>query len=948
MNRLIERLRAALAPQYEIDRELASGGMGIVFLGKDTALDRPVAIKVLRPELATAEAAERFLREARVLASLSHRAIIPIHDLGNADGIPYFIMEYLERGTLEERLRSGPLPRADVKQLGMDLLDGLVLVHARGVVHRDIKPSNIFLRHGRPLLGDFGIAKDTTAAATALTEPGRLIGSPAYMPPEQFVGGDVTPAADVYTVGMVLYEAATGRRWEGAGDTRQADWTGIDRHMVRVLTRALELSPADRYPDATSFSKALGGLPLRRRALPIAAAAGAATLVVGLVLRPTAQPPDPRITDLAILPLTAGSGASAELGRDLAGAVAFQLEGGFTGRGMTITPMALVAPWREASGSFDDSLNNAAWRELGTRHVARGTVTRTGDSLEIRLAVIDTAGIARTTGRIRGRFEDRHDLAFSIGLELVSVVAPDLVTRYKGVASLRGKSTEAIDALIAGDWAFQRETWPAAQAAYERALALDSTLVLAWWRLFNARRWRRDPMPREQLAAVFRQHAGDFSGLDSLLIEADIAGSFDVRLANLQEAVRRYPADAYPWLLYGNELFHRGALVGIGLDSAITILDSSVARNPFLAPAHSTLAWALIRQGARQRSAEVLARYGQIAAPITEVDLCLECFLQLAWAERFDATQAARMRAETLGGQGGVEGLSRALRMGPSCGIPHAQFEVAAALARTTDPVMRREAMLAQGLAAIGLGRIGEALALFDMVATAGDPDLRLQAAQWRLLPGVVGMPGVAEPDRVTGRQILEVLASSPVVGARAAWTLAADAYGRRDDAAAARWRERASVDSGSPLGTLLKALAAEAVGDVRTAIRETDRVVAFDVGGRGGEPFVRALTHLKRGQWKAAAGDAYADAEWRWYENADFERWLQGPAQPAEIDWAFETFGRYLRGVDASRRGDRATACRVLPDAVARWESADAEFDPLLREMRDALRRCRARDGSP
>ncbi len=133
--------------------------MGAVFLARDVALDRRVAVKVLLPEIATEVAAQRFLREARILASLSHSHIIPVHHVGEADGLFYYVMDYMEGATLADALRRGPMSVGAAVKLGRDLLDALEEVHKRGIVHRDIKPANVFLLGRRALLGDFGIAK---------------------------------------------------------------------------------------------------------------------------------------------------------------------------------------------------------------------------------------------------------------------------------------------------------------------------------------------------------------------------------------------------------------------------------------------------------------------------------------------------------------------------------------------------------------------------------------------------------------------------------------------------------------------------------------------------------------------------------------------------------------------------------------------------------------------
>ena len=273
---LFERLRSALAPEFDLDRRLGAGGMGIVYRAREIALDRLVAIKVLRPELATAVARERFLRESRLLARLQHPNIVPVHRAGESDGLSYYVMDFIDGPTLADRMSDGPLPEVQVLRLARDLVEALAAAHAVGIFHRDVKPHNIFFIDHRALLGDFGIAVDATSDSLELTEDGALVGTRAYMAPEQLRGEPATERSDQYSAAAVLFEAATGRRWQALDAPADANWRGVPRPMVPLLRRGLAVDPARRWSsmraargvfDRARFRRALAPDDRRRLAL---------------------------------------------------------------------------------------------------------------------------------------------------------------------------------------------------------------------------------------------------------------------------------------------------------------------------------------------------------------------------------------------------------------------------------------------------------------------------------------------------------------------------------------------------------------------------------------------------------------------------------------------------------------------------------------------------------
>ncbi len=278
-------LQAALAGEHSLQRELGRGGMGIVYLARDVQLDRDVAIKVLPSHLAlAADSRERFLREARTAAGLSHPHIVPIHRVGEAGGFVFFVMSYVEGETLGERLRTrGPLPPAEAARVMREVAWALAYAHGRGIVHRDVKPDNILLESGtgRALVTDFGIAHGGSHPGPE-TDPGRIMGTAHFMSPEQAGSDPIDGRSDLYGLGVVGYLAVSGRLPFEAPNlpallVRQATEAppsvlraapGLPAALAAAIDRCLARDPAGRYPDGEALAAALAPAPDMRPALP--------------------------------------------------------------------------------------------------------------------------------------------------------------------------------------------------------------------------------------------------------------------------------------------------------------------------------------------------------------------------------------------------------------------------------------------------------------------------------------------------------------------------------------------------------------------------------------------------------------------------------------------------------------------------------------------------------
>jgi tetratricopeptide (TPR) repeat protein len=626
------RLRAALTGRYRIERELGRGGMATVYLAHDLRHDRPVALKLLHPELAAALGPERFLKEIRTAAKLQHPHILPLFDSGEAEGQLWYTMPYVEGETLRARLqREQQLPLDDALRITTQVLSALDYAHAHGVIHRDIKPENILLEGDQAVVADLGIARAIGVAGDdRLTETGMAVGTVVYMSPEQAVGQrDLDGRTDVYSLGVVLYEMLAGeapfigpsaqaivarRLTEAPRPLRSARETvpaGVDEAVMKALARA----PADRHRSAAAFSGALRAeapgqaehvAPSRRtKRLALILAGVIAAVLVGTLVRSRAGAPAALDASLvAVAPFDVldpklqlwREGLVDVLSRDLDGA----------GPLRTVSPTVVVRRW---SGRADPESAAELGRRTGAGLALYGSLLSSGrDSVRIRVTLLDVAH--RNTmeeWELRDAADRLDRLTDSLTMRVLQGLGRTRPIGSVRLASFGSTSLPAVKAFLQGEQHLRRAEWDSALAYYERAIRLDSTFPLALRRASTALGWLRTGY--DSLSNAYALRAGAFNhGLpprDSLLVLSDslfasmFAGgplglhadtSWGARLqrffATVEDATTRYPEDPEAWNNLGEALDHFGAFAGRSYQQQLEAFDRAIELDSAYAPAY--------------------------------------------------------------------------------------------------------------------------------------------------------------------------------------------------------------------------------------------------------------------------------------------------------------------------------------------------------------------------
>ncbi len=641
----VDRLRAALADRYELDREIGSGGMAHVYLAHDRQHDRDVAIKVLRPELAAAIGSERFLREIRIEARLQHPHILPLYDSGTADGFLYYVMPYVEGETLRERIRrEKQLPLADALQITREVADALSYAHAHNVVHRDIKPANILLTGGHALVADFGIAKAISEAdADALTGTGMAVGTPEYMSPEQGSGDHgVDARTDIYALGCVLYEMLAGeppfsgrtpqnilaRHRQDSPPPLHVVRPGLPPELEASVEKALAKVPADRFQTAASFAASFTeGTGTRERSgrrrawrLPLGLGAGTAvlaTLALAAILHHAPRASSSSPIGVVVLPFDGSADPrDPHRGSAVAGHVLLAEALDWVPGLRSIDGSGLLGPAGSSRSVPLSKLLGAAAR-LGGKYVVTGAVLPAGAGSRVSLDIYSVSNGERVIKAADSTLSpDLDGPVGRLAVQLIGALAGreslDLGARRAAFSST--SSAAALGHLLQGQVKFSAGDYDGAAYAYRGAIEADSSCGLAYLRLSEVHGWRYD-----YSAALSTLEAGlrlrpPLPARWVSLLEARrqfVLGNGEAAIDRFQGAVLDDREDIDAWFGLGESLFHFAGYTGHSPSDAQAALERTVELDSAFAPVYDHVVDLALLAGDSARAAKYVSRMGR-------------------------------------------------------------------------------------------------------------------------------------------------------------------------------------------------------------------------------------------------------------------------------------------------------------------------------------------------
>jgi eukaryotic-like serine/threonine-protein kinase len=521
----------AIGP-YTIVREIGRGGMGVVYEGWDDRLSRPVAIKTIL-RASDPSMRERFVREARAAAAVSHPNICQLFDIGEHQGEPFLCMELLEGRSLAERLADGPLPVPEAATTQLAVLSALAALHRRSIVHRDLKPTNIFLSINGVKLLDFGLARgaSTSLDETAVTMPGTVMGSPRYMAPEQVRGDEVDGRTDIFAAGLVLYEMLSGRAAFGGTSAVDVLHAVVHEHppalmgspavvdLDRVIQRAVSKAREDRYQSAEDMATDLRASMSRGDAGVVRARATKRLVVLPFrVLRP-----DPAVDFLAFsLPDAITISLSA-------------LE--------SLTVRSSLAAARFSEGSLD---LRALASDLGVEAAITGTLLHAGKTVRVAVQLIEVpSGTVRWSHTAQVPLDDLFTIQDSVCSAVVDAFALKLTRKeHEGLRQDVPARPEAYEQYLrANRLSTTAAEWPLARDLYLKAVEADPSYAPAWARLGrvlrNIGKYGRTPEDRAEYQRGEEAFQRAFTLNPDLALAHNLYTYMEVETGRALQAVQR-------------------------------------------------------------------------------------------------------------------------------------------------------------------------------------------------------------------------------------------------------------------------------------------------------------------------------------------------------------------------------------------------------------------------
>jgi serine/threonine protein kinase/tetratricopeptide (TPR) repeat protein len=584
---LRDQLQNTLGNSYSLGHELGGGGMSRVFVAEDITLGRRIVVKVLPPEMASGVSIERFKREISLAARLQHPHIVPLLSAGEAGGVPYFTMPYIEGESLRGHLtRSVEFPIKEAVRLLREVASALAYAHRKGVVHRDIKPENVLVTEQHAMVTDFGVAKAISAATQSggdgLTSIGIALGTPAYMAPEQAVGDVATDhRADIYAFGVIAYELLTGRA-PFAGRSIQAVMAAhivetpepisrrraaIPARLAALIMRCLEKRPADRPSTADDILRELDDVTTTRAGEQHVRPSVAVLPMVNTTGDPDNEHFSDGLTDELIGVFSKVDGITVT-GRTST----FALKG----KGLSIRAIADL---------------------LHVEHVLEGSVRRAGDRLKVRVQLVNADGGVLWSDSYDRRLEDVFAVQEEIAQAVVRALEVKLIAARGPLVRPATKDLTAYDLFLKGRYVrrgMAPEQMRQAIGYFEQAVARDSSYARAhawlsdahWLLVILAGRSTEEEVPRA------RRYASTALALDSTLAEAHWAmaqvlfgydWNWPAAELEFQRAISLDPGFEEARHLYGIHLMHCGRM-----DEAAVELTRALEVDPLLAAAHHT------------------------------------------------------------------------------------------------------------------------------------------------------------------------------------------------------------------------------------------------------------------------------------------------------------------------------------------------------------------------